>query len=227
MFTGAALLFSWIYYKSEWGSYFTLDKEPKLKALALWGMLILSSYPFLGGLAKWNEMIPFPEWMLSNQDSTFEIMGIALTMESFYEVFQGIILVGLMAGLGEELVFRGIVQKNLNQVFSSPHAAIWIAALIFGGFHMQAERFLPLSFLGLLLGYSYYYTKTLLVPILLHLLNNSVQILSLYILKLDPTEELTGSEDIPMIAIICSGLLTFALFYYLGPRQALADESRP
>ncbi len=227
MFTLAGLVFVWMYYKQEWAKFLQIVEEPKVEQIVKWGVIILVSYPFLSGLVLLNEAIPFPEWMRSGQDSTLKIMTQALTMDGIQGLFESLLLVGLLAGLGEEIIFRGIVQKTFERMFNNYHMAIWLAAIIFGAFHMQVERFLPLSFLGALLGYSYYYTKSLIVPIMLHFLNNSLQVIVLYTLDLDVAEQLANDEALPTIVIICSGLITFALWFNFGPRRASLNESRP
>jgi hypothetical protein len=64
-------------------------------------------------------------------------------------------------------------------------AAIWIAAFIFSAIHLQFEGFLPRMVLGAVLGYLYYWTGNLWVPIIAHAFNNGVQVILIYVTGMD------------------------------------------
>ena len=61
--------------------------------------------------------------------------------------------------------------------------SIIVTALIFAGFHVQPAAFLQLSLLGLLLGWARARTGAVGLPILLHVLNNSLAAVGLLIGK--------------------------------------------
>jgi membrane protease YdiL (CAAX protease family) len=83
----------------------------------------------------------------------------------------GIMLVLLSAPLTEELLYRGILFPALCRI-ASPHTAAIFSGLLFGAIHIEALTILPLAFLGYLLALSYYYTRSIWVPIALHIANN-------------------------------------------------------
>ena len=91
----------------------------------------------------------------------------------------------LLAPIGEELFFRGIVQSSLHRLAlpkpgSMRHRrlAILFAALLFGFMHQNTPQYIPaLIVLGLLLGYAYERTGSLVVPILMHMLFNAKSLL--------------------------------------------------
>lgn len=226
MFLLAALTFGHIYYRGTFTWYLQLDKEPSVNIVMLWGIAILFSYPLVGFLTKINESIPLPQWSFNEGMDTFKILGLVLNMEHLTELPITLILVGLLPAIGEEFIFRGIVQQKLIENFKNPHVAILLAAILFGLTHMQLERLLPLSFLGVLLGYSFYYTRSLIVPIVLHFLNNSLQVVSLYIIGMNDLSQIKEVPDISVFQAVLSILLTLAACMYAISRSTESNEPR-
>ena len=140
----------------------------------LWGLVILCSYPLVAYLTELNMAIPIPEWARSGQENAYMLLNSVLDMDNILDLFLSLILVCIMPALGEEFIFRGILQNKLVSIISNPHIGIIIASILFGLTHMQLERLIPLSFLGLLLGYTYHYTGSIIAPVVLHFLNNGM-----------------------------------------------------
>jgi uncharacterized protein len=227
MFLGAALVFGWVYYRNRFLHFIRADQDSKSGIILFWGLTILCSYPIVGYLTQLNEMIPLPTWATSGQENAFKILGNVLQMDHIGEFMISLILVGLLPALGEEFIFRGIVQRTLVQSLSNPHIAILIASVLFGLTHMQMERIIPLTFLGMMLGYAYHFTQSMIVPVILHFLNNSLQVLSLYIIGAEGLESLQEAPDIPIFAVIVSILLTLSFFRIAMQRSTELNESRP
>src|SRR5690606_6262686 len=67
-------------------------------------------------------------------------------------------VISIVAGLSEEIVFRGILQTKLWQWFGNVHVAIWVSAFLFSAIHMQFFGFVPRMLLGALFGYLFYFS---------------------------------------------------------------------
>lgn len=77
-------------------------------------------------------------------------------------------LVSLAAGIGEELLFRGVVQDGLSGL-AGPAAALVAASLLFGLAHALTPAYFVITALaGLYLGGLYLATDNLLMPMLVH-----------------------------------------------------------
>lgn len=88
--------------------------------------------------------------------------------------------VALMAGIGEELLFRGVIQAGLSGLLG-PVTALAIASLLFGMAHaLTAAYFVITCLVGLYLGWLYQATGNLLVPITVHFLYDWI-VLSWYL----------------------------------------------
>jgi membrane protease YdiL (CAAX protease family) len=132
----------------------------------------------------------------------------------------GYLAVGLLAPLGEEMVFRGAVLRSLLQWCSKPWVAIAISALIFAAAHMNPAQ-LPHAFLiGLLLGWLYYRTDSIVPGMVYHWINNSVA----YIMyNLYPSADLTlvdlfGSERTVLMAVGFSLCMFLPALFQLNGR---------
>ena len=88
----------------------------------------------------------------------------------------GYVAVGILAPLAEEVVFRGAILRTLLGIMSKKNhwVAIIISAAIFGVVHANLAQFINALLMGLLLGWMYYRTGSLVPGILLHWINNTM-----------------------------------------------------
>lgn len=96
--------------------------------------------------------------------------------ESIMRTSWGYLALGIMAPIAEEVVFRGAVLRTLLDIFSSrAHwAAIVFSALVFGAIHLNLAQGTHAFLVGLLLGWMYYRTGSILPGVLFHWVNNTV-----------------------------------------------------
>ena len=88
----------------------------------------------------------------------------------------GYVAIGALAPLAEEVVFRGAILRTLLGIMSKKNhwVAIMISAAIFGAVHGNQAQFINALLMGLLLGWMYYRTGSLVPGILLHWVNNTM-----------------------------------------------------
>ena len=115
----------------------------------------------------------------------------------------GYFVVGLMAPLAEELVFRGAILRSLLKWNSRPWVAIVISAVLFSAAHMNPAQ-MPHTFLiGLLLGWMYWRTNSIVPGVAFHWVNNTVAYV-LYNFYPNPdmtTADLFGSQQHVLMAV--------------------------
>ena len=91
----------------------------------------------------------------------------------------GIISITIMAPLVEELLFRGAIQGYMLRKGMKPLNAILIASAIFGIVHMNPIQ-IPFAFaIGLIFGWLYYRTGSVVPGIIGHFINNSIACLQM------------------------------------------------
>ena len=202
-FTLPAVLVVLFLYRDRWQSYLKLDRSPKLFNVILGSFFILSAFP-VAQFALWlNQQLPLPEWMLIREDAAGQMIKGILTMDSPTELIFTLFVVAVLPAVGEELVFRGILQQQLQRNLH-PISAIWFTAIIFSAIHFQFEGFLARMLLGAVLGYLFYWTRNLWVPIIAHFFTNALQVVAQY-----ATEG--QLEDIEIIELDQSQLAVIAL----------------
>lgn len=86
------------------------------------------------------------------------------------------LLVALIGPVGEEVMFRGVLQQALAERIGQP-VSILLTALLFTMFHVDVVMFAPLLVLGLILGILRAAFRSLWAPILFHVVNNSASVL--------------------------------------------------
>ena len=99
-----------------------------------------------------------------------------LMFESIMREPWGYVALGLMAPIAEELVFRGAIQRVLQEALGKRNRwiAIVVPALIFGIIHFNLVQGIHAFVIGLLLGWIYSSTGSILPGFVLHWVNNTV-----------------------------------------------------
>lgn len=114
----------------------------------------------------------FVEEAIYNQ----ELLEPLVNHSSAFKVLFSVVVLAALPAIGEELIFRGILQTKLIQATQNRHFAIVISALIFSAIHLQPVNLLGIAILGIVLGYLFDYTRSIWPSILLHFCINAFQI---------------------------------------------------
>lgn len=134
----------------------------------------------------------------------------------------GYLVVGLLAPLAEEMVFRGAILRSLLRWKQNPWVGIAISALLFAVIHMNPAQ-MPHAFLiGLLLGWMYWRTDSIVPGVVYHWVNNTVAYI-LYNIYPDPDltlVEMFGSEQKVLMALGFSLLIFLPSLFQLNQRLA-------
>lgn len=179
-FTGGSIAVALIFFRRNWLQKLRLQQWPSWLFIAGGVLFVLAIFPVAQTSYWLNQQLPLPTWMKDMENSANELVKILLHMDSPAELLLNLLTVGVVAALGEELVFRGIVQQQMNKVFKNPVVSIWITAIIFSAIHLQFVGFFPRMILGAGLGYLFYWSRSLWLPILVHFLFNSSQVVAYY-----------------------------------------------
>ena len=148
-------------------------------ALIVIAIMILVT-PIVSFLLEWNTLINFPEWMLKYDMNSEDIVLAFLNMNTYWDLFFNIIVMAIIPAFGEELLFRGLLQKSLFKKIGEIHISIFITALLFSAIHLHLDGLLPRFFLGIILGYLFYWSQSLWIPIIAHFINNAMAIIFSY-----------------------------------------------
>lgn len=226
MFCVPGFLTAWLFYRNRTAEWLRLDRSPALLAVGMGILWLLVSMPLVAFSFKINQSIPLPEWATSMEESTADIIKSLLTMENGWELAGNLLLIAVMPAIGEEVIFRGIVQQQLMRRLANPHVSIWLAAAIFSTIHFQFEGFLPRLLLGAILGYLFFWTKNLWVPIAAHFFNNGIQVVGQYFFreKMDAVD-MEKDIDLPIWQSIIILSVSIMSIYFLAKKIIELGES--
>lgn len=180
-------------------------------ALMMFFALPLSS--FLGEL---NAGLPFNSDWITKTEAQYKALTIVLTyFPTLQDFLVGIVIIALLAATGEEFLFRGLIQPMLQKMTNNNHVGIIITAFIFAAIHMQFLSFLPRFALGIVLGYLYFYSKNLWVPIVAHFVNNATALFVVYKYGVEEDNLPVGElENYPIVgALIGAAVVVVTLIF--------------
>ncbi len=136
--------------------------------------------PFISYIYEWNMSFNLPDWMVLYEERAKYVTEYFLKMNNITDLIFNILILAAVPAIGEELLFRGYLQQKFCSWFANHHIAIIVSAFLFSAIHMQFHGFLPRFILGLLLGYFFYWSKSIWVPVIAHFINNTVAIIVFY-----------------------------------------------
>lgn len=165
-----------------------MDRAPSLSAIFVVLLVYCISLPGMNWLVKFNQEMSLPSWlggieqmMRAAEDSAAEITKQLLDINNAWQLLSVTSVVALLAGLSEEMLFRGAMLRTMQDSRLGTHAVVWLVAFIFSALHFQFYGFLPRMLLGAWLGYLLVWTRSLWVPIIAHTLNNGSVVLFSYL----------------------------------------------
>ena len=197
-------------------------------------------------ITEWNLEVKFPEfmegferWALQEEERLAKLTEVITDFKSVGGLLAGVFVIAFLPAIGEELVFRGIIQNELWRGTRNVHVAIWVSAAIFSAIHMQFYGFVPRLLLGALFGYLYYWSGSLLIPIFSHFFNNSFAVVMVYLNHMNITSiDVEDGKAMPWPQVIlCLFVTSFLLYYFwnqyssgrtlIEPIDAVDDQDVP
>ena len=161
-------------------------------------ILVFAAMPVINWTGELNSHLTLPSfmsglenWIKSSEESAKKIMDTFLQMNGITDLIVNIIIIALLAAVGEELLFRGCMQNVFLEWTKNKHIAVWITAILFSALHAQFYGFLP------------------------RMLNNGMAVFISYLIgkgSISEKAETIGSGDTPIYfvalsVVICAGLM--------------------
>ncbi|WP_192822410.1 CPBP family intramembrane glutamic endopeptidase [Rufibacter sp. LB8] len=186
-------------------------------------VLIVLIMPANSWLIDWNANVKFPEFLQAFEkeaketEERLKVLTQYLTkFDSVGAMLLGVLIVAIIPAIGEELLFRGVVQQELIRWFRNPHVGIWLAAFLFGAIHFQFYGFFPRMILGVVLGYLYFWSKNIWVPIAGHFMNNGFTVFILYLQQRGSIQlDIESTEASPWYLSLVSLVISLAVMFGL------------
>lgn len=232
--TGAFILtpITYIFFtRTDPKGFFQLNLiDPRIIFLGL--LAIITAYPFISVVGLLNEGMHLPDalqavedWMKESEEEAKWLTLLFLDTHTIPGLISNLIVVALVPAIGEELLFRGVIQQSLAQKLKNKHVAVWLAAIIFSAIHLQFFGFFPRMFLGVLLGYIFLYGKSLIASIFCHFMNNAVVIIYAYVsdpetaLSAESFREMTHGTIAASVLLLCVTAFILMRIKYINDKK--------
>jgi len=243
MFGATSLVMSYLI-TGKFLGFFETNIAANKKSTFLIPIIFLTVLPVIGSIAYQIGRIDWPDAFdaIAKMEAQMMLLQKGLIGIPKPEVFVvNFFMIAIFPAIFEELFFRGVLQKLLIQwrhskklgvvednqsaiQSGSHHVGIIVAGLIFGAFHFQIDNFIPITLLGILLGYIYWWTKNLWFSVLAHLFFNGIQAITFFVYSTNPKlKELSAVETLPFFQTLLSLVLCMGaiyLFYQLNRATA-------
>jgi len=237
-----SLIIPWLF-SGKATSYLQLDRSSNGSTFLIVILLIMIISPGINFLGFLNSRMAFPdwlsgleEWMRNAEDNAMKLTEAFLKMETTGSLIFNLFMIAFLPAIGEELLFRGIIQKLFSQWTKNFHVGIWISAFLFSALHLQFYGFLPRFVLGLLFGYILVWTKNLWLPILAHFINNAAAVILYFLIHKElvqkEIEDYGAAPGSYYMAILSFGFGIILLWllktsgYHRSPEKRIIDPDR-
>lgn len=220
-------ILGWLFHGNI-AEYLSLNKSVNFDSVLLVLLLSFAASPFINFIGKMNANMQLPEWlsglenwMKTAEENAAELTEVFLKVDTLGGLLFNIFMVAILPSIGEELLFRGVIQRIFTNWSKSFHWGIWITAILFSAMHMQFYGFVPRMFLGVLFGYLLVWSGSMWLPIIAHFINNAVAVVAMYLIDknlLTPDiEEFGSTSDSYYMAVI--SIVLIAVFMLMIKRQ--------
>jgi CAAX protease family protein len=230
------ILAPWIllkyYYQGDIKNFSVAKAKPILVLITLFIALFFMGVnaPFI----EWNQNFIFPEALAGLEEklkvieeTLAETSSFITNFDSLGQLFLGLIVVAVIPGIGEEFVFRGLIQNHLFGISKNIHVAIWLGALLFSLFHLQFYGLVPRMLLGAMFGYLYYFSGNIIYPMVAHFFNNGFTLVMLYLFRQDMLEyNIEDTDVLPWSQVLFAAVITGVMFmsFKRNAKQDLGNE---
>ncbi len=202
-------------------------------ALLSTAFLVLSFMVVNSVFIEWNMQIEFPNGL---HETARDMEDRAKALTEYFTDFDSplyfaytLLVVAVVPAIGEELLFRGLIQKQIFRISGHTHVAVWLAAIFFSAFHFQFFGFVPRMLLGALFGYMYVYSGNLAYPMFAHFVNNGFTLLMVYLHQNGQVDfDIESTESVPLESVVIFAIIGTVLFVFfykkVKPLMPATDE---
>ncbi|GAA4457415.1 hypothetical protein GCM10023189_28060 [Nibrella saemangeumensis] len=206
-----------------------------VSALGLVVLLVIAFMPFNGLIIEWNQQLKLPEtlapveqWMRRKEDELANLTKYLTSFRTTGQLTVAMLVIAVLPAIGEELLFRGILQRKFVAWTRNVHAGIWLAAFIFSAIHVQFYGFIPRVLLGAMFGYLYAWSGNLWVPILAHFINNGFTVLMVFMYHQKLTSiDIENTKTVPLLGALVSLVFSAIILVYFRRVNQRPSNAQP
>lgn len=204
--------------------YLMVNKSVSINNIFSIIFIMIFAIPVINFSGLINAQLALPEWlsgleswMQKTQASAEKLTELFLQVDSTRGMAFNLFMIALLPAIGEEFIFRGVLQRIFSNWAKNYHWGIVISAFLFSFMHVQFFGFLPRFLLGVLFGYLVVWSKNLWPAIIAHFINNAAAVIVFFYYKDSISKEIESfgtTKDTVTYLIVSAGLLTVFLFSF-------------
>ncbi len=198
-------------------------------SVSAWGiplaiLLMIAAQPLVSWTNELNSYLKLPQWLsgletwMKNTDHEGELITDAfLNTTSYSGLMVNIFMIALLPAFAEELLFRGALARLMKEWTHNIHIAVFISAFVFSAIHLQFYGFLPRFLLGEALGYLFFWSGSLWLPIAAHFTNNFLSVIVDFLYHKGYTQvnsDKFGTDNAAWLTIL-SLVIVGGILYYI------------
>jgi uncharacterized protein len=182
LFIIPALVAAWLFSINTF-DFIAARKKPSEVTMILVSLSIVAAIPMLNMVTELNTRLDLPHWldgvekkMMNMEESAAKLTELFLRSDSIGDLMINLFMIALLPAIGEEFIFRGVLQKLLSEWTKNNYLAIIITAFLFSFIHFQFYGFVPRFLLGIYFGYLLFWSGSIWVPVIAHFVNNGLAV---------------------------------------------------
>lgn len=198
-------------------------------------LLMWVQLPWINAVGAWNNSIVLDgdlaglyKSLRAKEDAATAMIEVFLEMNGPTQLVFTFFLIAVVPAIGEEMLFRGVLQPVFIRIVKNQHLGIWLTAFVFSFIHFQFFGFVPRLLIGVFLGYLFAFTGNLWYSIIAHMANNGIAVIGYYLLqhefiKTSP-DALGTSENAAILCGISVALTLIGLYFFKSAADKLTTQ---
>lgn len=208
------------------GAYLRL-RMPDWPAFGLAALGWVTLVPALQWLGSLNQLLPQPQWLEEMEAMQIDLIEGVLTSGDLSTPFLFFAL-AITPALCEELLFRGYLQRQVERKWGAITSVVLVGVL-FGLYHLRLTQVVPLSLLGIWMGYVVWASGSLWTGVFVHLLNNGFAVLVAAYVREQPDIDMAQVEQmaVPWYLGLAGLLAAAGVGFLLSKRREAVVGNTP
>ena len=190
-------------------------------------LIIFVAFYFSGALGELTNHIPISDklekkFKALEKQYVDQVMVMA-NMKTVGDYLYTLLVIAVAPAIFEELLFRGALQQIMVRWTRVAWVGILITSILFSAVHFSFYGFLARVGLGMILGYMFYYSKSIWLPVIAHFINNGFAVTMMYYMnKQGKLSTKALDERFPIwYGVIALGIIIALLIAYRNQSKKL------
>jgi membrane protease YdiL (CAAX protease family) len=172
-------------------------------ALAVVGWVVL--VPIVQYVGQLNASLPWPDWVMTWERQMLE--PVVAFLENPGMLVPSLLMIALAPAICEELLFRGYIQRQFERSVGIDWS-IALSGILFGVYHLQPTKVLPLALLGCYFAFLTWRSGSLLPAMVAHFCQNALAIVATHVFAKSPDrtpaqlDEITTPWFVALLAVV-------------------------